>query len=71
MRRKKTNNSVEGVKSFFYSFIYNYVFIDYVCFHSRTITVISSDKIFEEASYNELLDIVISEVLMNLISCHG
>ena len=36
----------------------------------KTLSVISVDKIPEEASYNELLDIGIPEVLMNLVSCH-
>ena len=53
-----------------YSVIDNYVCIDYLCCNYKTLRVISSDKIFEEASYNKLLGIDISEVLMNLISCH-
>ena len=48
-----------------------YVCVDYLCCHSKTLNVISSDKIFEEASYNGLLDVGIPEVLMNLVSCHG
>ena len=51
--------------------IENYVCIDYLCCHSKTSIVINSDKIFDEASYNGLLGIVITEVLMNLVSCHG
>ena len=54
-----------------YSVMYNYVWIDFLCCHSKTLSVISSDKIFEEASYNDLIGIGIPEVLMNLISCHG
>ena len=29
-----------------------YVFIDYLCFHPNTLSLISSDKIFEEERYN-------------------
>ena len=43
-----------------YSVIENYVCIEYICFHSKTLSVIFSDKIFEEASYNELLGIGIT-----------
>ena len=35
-----------------YFVIYNYVCIEYLCFHSKKLTIISSDKIFEEVSYN-------------------
>ena len=54
-----------------YYFIENYVCIDYLCCHSKTLSVISSYKVFEQASYNILLGIIIIEVLMNLVSCHG
>ena len=54
-----------------YSFMENYFCIDYICCHSKTSSIISSDKISEEASYNELLGIGILEVLINHISCHG
>ena len=52
-----------------YSIIENFVCVGYICCQSKTISEISSDKLFEDNSYNELLGIVISEVLMNLISC--
>ena len=70
----KTNNPIKVYRSlscFLYSFIYNCVCIDYLCCHSQTLSVISSDKIFKEASYNVLLGIGIPEVLMSLVSCHG
>ena len=54
-----------------YSVIENCVCIDYLCHHSKKLSVISSDKSFKEVSYNGLLDIVILEVLMKLVSCHG
>ena len=41
----------------FYSIIENYVCIEYLCCNSKTLSVISSNKIFEEASYNGLLGI--------------
>ena len=54
-----------------YYVIENYFSIDYLCCHYKTLSVISSDKISEEASYNELLGIGIPKVLINLITCHG
>ena len=54
-----------------YSVMENYFWIDHIFFNSKTLSVISSDKISEEASYNELLAIGIPEGLMNLVSCHG
>ena len=53
-----------------FSVIRNYFCIDYLYCHSKTLSFISSDKIFKEASYNILLGIGIPEVLMNLLSCH-
>ena len=54
-----------------YSIIDNYVCIEYLCCHSKTLSVISYDKIFEEASYNGLLSIGIPKVLINLLYFHG
>ena len=54
-----------------YYAIEDYVCIDYIFFQSKTLSSIPSDKIFELANYNILLDIGIPEVLMNLVSCHG
>ena len=45
-------------------------FIDYLCCHSKTLSVLYSDKNFESKIYNELIDIGNPEVLMNLVSCH-
>ena len=53
-----------------YYVIENYVCVYYLCCHFKTLSVISSNKIFEEASYNELLGIGIPEVLMNLLYLH-
>ena len=54
-----------------YSFIDNYVCIDYLCCKSKTLSRIYSDRIFEQTSYNILIGIGIPEVLLNLVSCHG
>ena len=40
-----------------YSFIDNHVCIDYLCCKYKTISDISSDKRFEDKSYNEFLGI--------------
>ena len=55
----------------FYSIIENYVLIDYIYCQSKTLSRISSNRIFEQTSFNILLSIGIPEVLLNLISCHG
>ena len=54
-----------------YSFIENYVCIDYLGCQYKKLSTICSDKIFSGMSYNSFLGIGIPEVLMNLISCHG
>ena len=54
-----------------YSFIENYVCIDYLGCQYKRLSTICSDKIFSGMSYNSFLGIGIPEVLMNLISCHG
>ena len=54
----------------FILFVENYFCIVYICCNSKTLSVISSDKIFIEVSYNGLLGIIIPELLMNLVSCH-
>ena len=70
-KTKKNPKTLYMVLSFvFYWVIDDYLCIDYLYYTSKTLSVISSDKIFEEASYNKLLGIGTPEVLMNLISCH-
>ena len=54
-----------------YYVIDNYVCIDYLCWHSKTLIVICCDKMFVGTGYNESLGIGIPEMLLNLISCHG
>ena len=49
----------------------NHVFIEYFCCQSKKLSIICSDKIFTDMSYNELLSIRISEVSMNPLSWHG
>ena len=46
-------------------------FIDYLCCHSKTLSVLYSDKMFESKIYSELIYIGNPEVLMNPIYCHG
>ena len=72
--KTKTNNPIKVYRLLscvLYYFIENYVCIDYVCCHSRTLSVIASDKIFKEASYKWLLGISIPKLLMNLVYFHG
>ena len=47
------------------------MFIDYVSFQSKTLSTISSNRIFEQNIFNILLGIGIPELLINLVSCHG
>ena len=54
-----------------YSVIDNYFCMDYLCCHYKELSVISSNEISEEVSYNGLLGIVIPESFKNLVSCHG
>ena len=55
----------------FFSVIDNYVSIDHICCQSKTLSAISSDKIFYQASYNILLGFGIPGVLINLVNFHG
>ena len=67
-KTKKPTTVYRVLSCVIYSVIENYVCNNYLCCHSKKLSVISSDKIFGEASYNELLGIGIPEVLTNLIS---
>ena len=49
-----------------YYIIKNCVFIDYLCCQYKTLIRITSDKTFEQASYNILLGIGITEALIIL-----
>ena len=53
------------------SLIENYVCIDYFSCQSKTFSVIPCNPTFEYTSFNILLSIGISELLLNLVSCHG
>ena len=58
--KTKYSIKVYGVLSYVQYYITeNYVFIDYLCCKSKKLSSISSDKIFEQGSYNMLLVIVI------------
>ena len=54
-----------------YTLIENYACIDYLLCQSKTLCDISNNKIFKETNFNLLLNIGISELLLNLASCHG
>ena len=54
-----------------YTLIDNYVCIYYLLCQSKTLPGISNIPIFKEISFNLLLGIGISEMLLNLVSCHG
>ena len=71
------NNGVKPKKMYrvlscvLYSLIENYVCIDYITCQSKTLSNIYSNRILEQTSFNILLGIVIPELLLNLLSCHG
>ena len=70
----RTNNTMKVFRVLscvLYTVIENYVCIAYLCCQSKKLSLICSDKVFYDGSYNELLGIGIPEVLMNFISCHG
>ena len=69
---EKNSIKVSNMLSFvIYSIIEKYVCVEYLCFHYRTLCVISYEKIFKQAIYNGFLGIGIPGVLMNLVYCHG
>ena len=47
-KTKNTTNLYWVLRCVLYYVIDNYVFTDYLCCHSKTFSIISSDKIFEE-----------------------
>ena len=51
--------------------IESFVCIDYLICQYEMLSVMCSDKIFDDRSYNEWIVIGITEVLMNCISCRG
>ena len=54
-----------------YNLIDNYVCIDDLLSQSKTLCDISSNPIFKDTSFNLLLGIGITEMLLNLVSCNG
>ena len=70
----KTKNRVKTYRMLscvLYSVINNYFCIDYICCNPKTLSVISSDKIFKQVSYNRLVGIGIPEVLIKFLYCQG
>ena len=54
-----------------YNLIYNYVCIEYLFFQSKILCGISSNPTFKETDFNLSLGVGISELLLNLLTCHG
>ena len=54
-----------------YSLIYNYVCIDYLSYQSKTFSSLLSKPKFEDISFNILLGIGITELLLDLVSFYG
>ena len=54
-----------------YCIIYNYICADYLCCPQTKLHVNSSNKLFENTTYNSVSGICIHELLMNIISCNG
>ena len=54
-----------------YNLIENYVCIEYLSCQSKTLCGISNNPTFKETSFNLLLGIGITELLLNLLYCHG
>ena len=54
-----------------YSLINNDVCIDYLSCQSKTLSRISTNRRYEQKSFNILIGIGIPELLLNLSSCHG
>ena len=54
-----------------YFIIDTYVCIDCLFFQSKTLSIVSSNRILEQTRFNILLGIGIPELLQNLVSCHG
>ena len=53
-----------------YCIIHKHVCIDYVSL-VKYANILPFDKFFEDTYYNKINCIGISEVLMNIVSCHG
>ena len=54
-----------------YYVIKNNVYIYYISCQSKTLQIISSNRVLEQITFNILLCIGITEPLLNLVSCHG
>ena len=67
----KPNKVCRVLSCVLYYLIENYVCIDYLSYQSKTLSTISSNRIFEKISFNILLGIDIPELLLDILSCHG
>ena len=54
-----------------YTLIDNYVCIDCLSFQSKKLCNIANNSTFKETNFNLSLGIGITELLLNLVSCHG
>ena len=54
-----------------YTLLDNYVCIDYLPCQSKTFFDISKNTTFKETNFNLLFGIVVPELSLNLVSCHG
>ena len=69
--RKDIIKVYKELRCFVYTLIENNVCIDYLSCQSKTLASILKNQTFKETSFNLLLGIGITELLLNLISCHG
>ena len=53
-----------------YTLIENYICIDYLSCKSKNLSAISYNTTFKDTSFNILLGMGITELLLNLVSCH-
>ena len=54
-----------------YTIIENYICIEYLGCESKQLSEIYVDYIYVEKYFNRILGIGITDLLMNLFSCHG
>ena len=59
------------LSSVLYFLIQNIVCIDYLSQQSKNLSIISSNIILEQTSFNILLGVGIPDLSLNLVSCYG
>ena len=59
------------LSSIVYCIMDNYICFDYLCCPVTKLHVTNKEQEFENRTYNAVSGIVIPELLMNIISCHG